>query len=534
VRTRHERALYEEVCRIVAEEGGFPLVWVGLVKERAVVPVASWGSATAYLGEIRVEVDGALGQGPTGTCIREDRPVINDDFSSNPSMWPWRKPTEKHGLRASAAFPLHRGGAPIGALTFYAARPGAFTAKQVGLLEALCADISYALDAMQQEQLRTEAERALRDSEQHLREADRRKDEFLSMLSHELRNPLAPIRNSVHILRHAAPGGEQAVRAQDVIERQTEHLARLVDDLLDVTRIARGKIELRRSRVDLGEVVLQAADDHRAMMEERGLAFHVAASPGEAWADADSTRIAQVLGNLLHNAAKFTARAGEVALSLRTADGRAEISVRDTGAGIDSALLPRLFEPFVQGERTLARSNGGLGLGLALVKGITELHGGTVRVESSGPDQGSEFVVALPLATATAAAAAERDVARVGSLRPPGPRHVLVVDDNRDAAQSLADVVELLGHSAEVAHDGPSAIARASASPPDVVLCDIGLPGMSGYEIARALRASGSAIRLFAVSGYAQPEDVQKAVEAGFDGHLAKPCDLAAIERLLA
>jgi PAS domain S-box-containing protein len=530
VRTRDEVPLFEEVCRIVAEEGGFPLAWVGLVKGGEVVPAASSGCARDYLRDVKVEVEGELGEGPTGTCVRERHPVINDDFLTNPSTWPWRDATARHGLRASAAFPLRRGGEVIGALTFYADRPGAFSPEQVKLLEALCADISYALEAMRHERLRAEAERALRESERSLREADRRKDEFLGMLSHELRNPLAPIRNSVYILKHADPAGEQAERARSVIERQSEHLTRLVDDLLDVTRIVRGRIELRLSPLDLRETVRRAADDFRVMMEERGLEFRTVLPPEKVLASADATRVTQVIGNLLHNAAKFTRRGDVVTLSLGVREGAAEIRVRDTGAGIEAAVLPHIFDPFVQGQRTLARSEGGLGLGLALVKGIADLHGGSVHVESGGRGQGTEFVIRLPLAGRPASQERVRPAAR----RADGLRRVLIVDDNRDAADTMAEIVEMLGHEAEVAYDGPSALEKARVSPFDVVLCDIGLPGMSGYEVARALRGAGrTGLLLVAVTGYAQPEDVKTAVDAGFDRHLAKPVSVDGVERLL-
>jgi PAS domain S-box-containing protein len=363
-----------------------------------------------------------------------------------------------------------------------------------------------------------------------LRAANRSKDEFLAVLSHELRNPLAPIRNSAYILRRTDPGSEQARRAQDVIERQTEHLTKLVDDLLDLTRIARGKIELRRAMVDLREVLPRAADDFRTIMDERGLDFRIAVPAARVWADVDATRLTQVIGNLLHNAAKFTPRGGEVVLSLAAVDGSAEIRVRDTGAGIEAGLLPTVFDAFTQGMRTLARSEGGLGLGLAMVKGIAELHGGSVLAKSAGIGRGAEFVVRLPLAID--ADAGEEQVRKPGSG---AARRVLVVDDNRDAAESLADILRLLGHTVDVAYDGPSAVEKVRASPPNVVLCDIGLPGMSGYEVAKALRAAGKiGVQLFALSGYAQPEDVQRAIEAGFDGHVAKPCDPEQIERLLA
>jgi PAS domain S-box-containing protein len=240
-----------------------------------------------------------------------------------------------------------------------------------------------------------------------LRESDRRKDEFLGMLSHELRNPLAPIRNSIYLLERAKPGTEVATRAREVIRRQTDHLTRLVDDLLDVTRIARGRIELRRSRVDLREIVARSAEDFRLLFQDHVVAFEVVVPDAKIWVDADATRITQVIGNLLNNSLKFTRRGDSVTLTVERANAYAEIRVRDTGAGIEPPLQPLVFEPFVQGERTLARTEGGLGLGLALVKGVIELHGGTVRVESAGMGYGAEFLVRLPL-EGTAAAAANR------------------------------------------------------------------------------------------------------------------------------
>jgi PAS domain S-box-containing protein len=357
-------------------------------------------------------------------------------------------------------------------------------------------------------------------AEEALREADRRKDEFLGMLSHELRNPLAPIRNSVYILQHGDPTSEQTARARGVIERQTQHLTRLVDDLLDVTRVARGKIDLRRIRVDLRELVLAAADDFRATLEERGVTFETSLPYSKVWVSADATRLSQIIGNLLHNASKFTRDGDSVTLSLRVAGPEAQLSVRDTGVGIDPALIPQLFTPFFQAERTLARTDGGLGLGLALVKGLVELHGGSVRGTSAGRGEGAEFVVSLPLIPAAASEPAQRPTPRGA-----GGRRILIVDDNRDAAESLAQIVEMLGHTVEVAFDGATAVERVRATRPDVVLCDIGLPGMSGYDVARAVRALGEPVRLVAISGYAQPEDVLAAREAGFDHHMAKPCE---------
>lgn len=394
VRATDETALLRDVCRIVVEQGGFPLAWIGLVDGHAVVPRAWSGPQADYLRRIKVEVEGDLGNGPTGTCIRENRSVVNDDFATNVSALPWREPALDHGFRASAAFPLCRSGQAIGALTLYAARPGAFDAAQIGLLEALSADVSYALAAIEQDRRRTAAEEALR-------EADRRKNEFLAVLSHELRNPLAPIRNSLFVLERAAPGGEQARRAQAVIDRQVGQLVRLVDDLLDVTRITRNKIHLQRERLDLNEIVRRTLEDQRPLLEENEVALELSLAPGGLFVDADASRLAQIVGNLVQNAGKFTGRGGRVSVSLAAdfASRRAVLRIADTGVGMEAEMLARLFEPFMQAESTIDRSRGGLGLGLALVKGLVELHGGSISAHSEGVGKGAEFTVRLPLAT---------------------------------------------------------------------------------------------------------------------------------------
>ncbi len=353
-----------------------------------------------------------------------------------------------------------------------------------------------------------------------LREADRRKNEFLGMLSHERRNPLAPIRNSLYILERVDPASAQALHAREVAVRQVGHLTRLVDDLLDVTRVARGKIELRRADLDLAALARRSADDHRALIAGRGLELHVELPDAPVPVHGDETRLAQIFGNLLSNAAKFTPAGGRVTLSLRVEGGRALVHVHDTGPGIASDVLPSLFQPFSQGRQTLARSEGGLGLGLALVKGLVALHGGEVGFAN---DRGADFTVALPLAPGHAARGPTAERRGAGAAAP--ARRVLVVDDNRDAAESLAELVAMLGHEVAVAYDGPGAVATARARPFDLVLCDIGLPGMDGYAVARQLRAAGEGATLVALSGYAQPEDVARALAAGFDAHVAKPPD---------
>jgi signal transduction histidine kinase/CheY-like chemotaxis protein len=389
---------------------------------------------------------------------------------------------------------------------------------------------------------RKRAEEAIKDSEQRaqraaeaLREADRNKDQFLAVLSHELRNPLAPIHNSLYVLERAAPGGEQARRAHAVIDRQVGQLTRLVDDLLDVTRISRGKIRLQREPLDLREVVLRAVDDHRAAFVTNGVELDVEVADALVRVDGDRTRLAQVVGNLLTNAAKFTPRGKRTLIALQGDAGAAEaiIRVRDTGAGIAADMLPRLFEAFVQVDRTLDRSRGGLGLGLALVKGLVEMHGGAVAVTSDGPGRGAEFTVRLPLARAAAVSPAAPAPATPGrAVR----RRVLIIEDNLDAGESLREVLLYDGHEVEVARDGCEGLEKARQFRPEVVLCDIGLPFMDGYEVATALRADPELATVFlvALTGYASPEEVARAREVGFDAHLAKPPSLERLRAALA
>jgi DNA-binding response OmpR family regulator len=363
-----------------------------------------------------------------------------------------------------------------------------------------------------------------------LSEADRRKNEFLGILSHELRNPLAPIKNALWLLVHADPASAQAQRARAIIDRQVTHLSRLVDDLLDVTRVSRGKIRLVKARCDLSELLARVAQDHEPVLADRGIKFENLTGRDPVLVYADATRVAQILGNPLQNSAKFTNVGGRVTVALRLEGGTAVLTVSDTGIGIAPELLGRVFEAFTQADESLDRSSGGLGLGLALVKGLVELHGGTVEARSEGLGRGSEFIVRLPVGTGAVATDVPVEVAAFKS------RRVLVIDDNNDAADSLREVLELVGHEVEVAHDGHQALEKARAFKPDVALCDIGLPGMDGYEVARAIRADPTlaATALVAFTGYARPDDERRAAEAGFDGHLAKPAPLEQVERAIA
>jgi two-component system CheB/CheR fusion protein len=383
------------------------------------------------------------------------------------------------------------------------------------------------------EKIQQESEERLREAGEALRQVDRNKNQFLAVLSHELRNPLAPITNSLYILDHAPAGSEQAHRAQVVIGRQVGQLARLVDDLLDVTRISRDKLTLQRKRLDLNQLVRQTLADHRTQFAKNEVRVEHFPASQPVFVDGDQNRLAQVVGNLLQNAAKFTGPGGRMRVSVAADEATrgAVVRVVDTGIGMTPEMLARLFQPFAQADATLDRSKGGLGLGLALAKGLVELHGGTITAHSAGVGQGAEFVVRLPLALEEVAS----ESARSPTLAP-SHRRVLIIEDNVDAADSLREALELSEHKVEVAYTGLSGIAKARASKPEVVFCDIGLPGMDGFEVARAFRADDvlRGMRLVALSGYALPEDVQRAREAGFDQHVAKPPSLESLEEALA
>jgi PAS domain S-box-containing protein len=383
------------------------------------------------------------------------------------------------------------------------------------------------LDVTERKRLMAE----LRGRAEELAENDRRKDEFLAMLSHELRNPLAPIRNAVHVLQEVE-GGPELGMARDVIDRQVTHLARLVDDLLDVSRITRGKVALRREPLVLSEVIARAVETTRPLIESRGHAFTVEVACDVPELYADPTRIEQVVANLLNNAAKYTDTGGRIGLRSACEGHEVVIRVRDSGVGIPADVLPHVFDLFTQAERTLDRAQGGLGIGLTLVKSLVEQHGGRVEAHSPGPGRGSEFVVRLPVQLAPAPVAPSAPRPAAGR----GPHRVLVVDDNADAADTLALLLRLRGYDVRVARDGPEALEAAREFNPDLVLLDIGLPGMDGYAVARALRAGKAAgrVRLVALTGYGRDEDRRRSAEAGFDDHLVKPVAPDALLELLA
>jgi signal transduction histidine kinase len=361
---------------------------------------------------------------------------------------------------------------------------------------------------------------ALRIAEENLRNADRRKDEFLAMLAHELRNPLAPIRNAGELLTRVLPDNREVQVAAAIVKRQSTHLSRLVDDLLDVSRITQGRIELQQRPVNLSSVIAQALESVGPLMRENRHKVFVSDGYGALYVNGDHARLVQCLANILANAGKYTDPGGEIRVEARNNEGEAAIAVTDNGVGIPAELLPRIFDLFVQSDRSLDRSQGGLGIGLAVVRRLIEMHGGRVSAASEGPGRGARFEIVLPLIPCLSERSEPAQEHKVV------PRTILIVDDNADSADSLAMILNLSGHTAESVYGGADALDRAVALNPEVILLDIGLPGMDGYQVAQRLRDRGHRARLVALTGYGQPEHVRRAQAAGFDAHLVKPVDV--------
>jgi CheY-like chemotaxis protein len=369
-------------------------------------------------------------------------------------------------------------------------------------------------------------------SDEALRQADRQKDEFLAMLSHELRNPLAPIRNAVEIMRLLGSKESALVEAQDIVERQLTHLVRLVDDLLDVSRITRGKVHLKMEPIEIARVIAAAVEGSRPLLVSRGHDFEVRLPAEPLRVQGDMTRLAQVVGNLLNNAAKYTEDGGQVRLIVQREGVEVAVRVQDTGVGIDPEVLPGLFELFTQADQTIDRAQGGLGIGLALVRRLVEMHGGRVQAFSQGLGQGSEFVLFLPLLSRAPASDPSEPPDKIlpGRAR----LQILVVDDNVDAAETMAILLRLLGHEVNAVHDGYAALEAVALSVPQVVLLDIGLPGLDGYEVCRRLRQGFLKQGVIvAMTGYGQDDDRKRSQKAGFDAHLVKPVDPTELQSLL-
>jgi len=372
-----------------------------------------------------------------------------------------------------------------------------------------------------------------KDAEREMQEASRRKDEFLAMLAHELRSPLAPVRNAIEIIRSNKTDTTRIDWTCGIMERQVQHMTRLLDDLLDVARITHGRIQLHKQPTDLSTQVQQSLEATRSVLEKKNLRLVTDFAPGPMPISADVTRIEQIITNLLNNAVKFTPPGGQITVRVHAEGDSAVLRVIDNGRGVAPELLPRIFQLFEQGDRSLARSEGGLGIGLTLVQDLVRMHFGTVEAKSEGPGRGSEFIVRLPMLPVVPAQSSKT------AAQPPIPgerKRVLVVEDNLDSAETLAAMLDMMGHEARVANDGPSGIDVFARFKPSVVLLDIGLPGLSGFEVAEHLRADSAnavSLKIIALTGYGSDSDRARSKTAGFDYHLVKPVDFELLEKLL-
>jgi signal transduction histidine kinase/CheY-like chemotaxis protein len=454
-----------------------------------------------------------------GRVWAEARPLWVPDVTAD-ANFPRAAAAAAEGLRGALACPVVLGGDVLGVVEFFSREVRPPDEDLLRMMAGMGSQIGQFLERKR--------------AEQALRETDRRKDEFLALLAHELRNPLAPLRSGIEVMRLSGGEPDAVARARDRMDRQLTHLVRLVDDLLDVSRISRGKMELRRSRVRLADVVGSAVETARPLIDAAGHELTVSLPDEPVPLDADLTRLAQVFANLLTNSAKYTPRGGKIWLTASRDSAEVVVTVRDNGVGIPADDLARIFDMFSQVDRSIERSTGGLGIGLALVKGLVEMHGGTVRAESPGLGAGSTFTVRLPVAapdaTPVGGPAADGHTSRATG------RRVLVVDDNRDGAESLAEMLRLLGHEPHTAHDGLEAVEAAGRLRPDLVLMDVGMPRLNGLDATGRIRAQpwGRKVRIVALTGWGQEGDRVRSREAGCDGHLVKPVSLADLQRLLA
>jgi PAS domain S-box-containing protein len=460
-----------------------------------------------------------------GRALATGSPVVIEDVLADPEYAVHQDVARAAGYRSVVSVPLFAAdGSKLGAISVHFPSPHRPTEAEMRRLQLYCRQAS---DFVQ----RIHLEHTLRKREEALKEADSRKNEFLALLAHELRNPIAPIRYALAMARKPGVSAEQRSRAEDIIDRQAAHMARLLDDLLDISRITRGSLELRKTAVTLDKAIATAVEGAQPFLDAKRHALQIRLPDHPLHLEADPARLAQILSNLLINAAKFTPESGRIELEAANEGDEVAVTVRDNGIGIGPDVMPRLFSLFSQAQPALDRTANGLGVGLALVRGLVHLHGGTVEARSAGPGRGSEFIVRLP-----AGAAGLRDeTPDDASAAVAAPMRVLVVDDNRDAADSCAMLLELSGHRARTAYNGTQALQLGENLLPHIVLLDIGLPDLDGYEIARRIRATpwGAHLPLVAVTGWGKEEDRERAFAAGFDHHLTKPVAPEAVASLV-
>lgn len=656
LRAQTESEYLSDVCRIVAEDCGHAMVWIGFAEDdeaKTVRPMAFAGFEEGYLDTLNITwADTERGRGPTGTAIRTGKPSMCRNMLTDPSFRPWRDQALKRGYVSSLVLPIKANGKAIGAATIYSSDADSFGDDEVLLLSRLADDLAFGIATIRLREAREKAEIELRESEERyhslfkgmtegfalheivcdengvpcdfrfldinpafeeltglkrkdvvgrlhsevlpdddpywlemygevalsgesahfenyspalerhyevfayrpaegqfavvfmditerrrqadaLVQANQAKDEFLAMLGHEIRNPLSAINNAATLIELQTAGQDVVQKPVAIVNRQVQHISRLVEDLMDVSRITHGKLELRKEGVELSGLVKRTAEVAQPQVDAAGCTLTVSTPTAPIWIDGDPARLEQIVGNLLSNAAKYTERGGLITLALRGTAKEAVIEVKDTGTGIAPEMLSKVFDLFVQEPRSRGRSGGGLGIGLTLVKTLVELHEGSVEVESAGLGMGSKFTVRFP---ARAANDAECGHSGERSGVTPRPLSVLLVEDDVFVAQPLAHILELWGHSVRLVHDGQSAVDEVSREVPDVVLLDMGMPGMDGFEVAQTLRATKGleCLRLIAITGDGSERARRMTREYGFEAHLIKPVNFSVVAELLA
>ena len=500
--------LFEKLARHLEVDAYFNY----LIDEKGELRLVSWGGVPeAVIGPLQVL---RVGEGICGAVALQRAPIVAARIHQ--SDLAGMELIGSLGIRVFVCNPLMVDDRLIGTLAFGSRTKDEFNPDEIAVLATLTQYLTVA-----HERLRLV---------ERLRNADRRKDEFLATLAHELRNPLAPVRNAARLLSRADGDANLTEQAVAIMERQLSHMVRLIDDLMDVARITTGKLNLRLARVEFSAIVMNAVEASRPLIEQMRHELTLSLPPS-VFVEADAVRLTQVFSNLLNNAAKYTEPGGRISLIASVNDGHVVVRITDTGVGIPYAMLPRIFDMFTQGDRSLDRSQGGLGLGLTLVRHLTEMHGGTVSASSRGRGQGSEFAVRLPVARSVGTGEpAQPHSSRISPLR------IAIVDDNKDGADSLALLLRLQGHEVVVGHDGLEAVRIADVFKPDAMILDIGLPELDGYEVARRIRghAWGSRLLIVAVSGWGQENDKRRSADAGIDHHCVKPVQPADLERILS
>jgi two-component system CheB/CheR fusion protein len=559
------REVSERALKVIADAVGAAAGVLYWRAEGEMLEPVAWAAMPAEPSALRI------GEGIPGQAAREGRLVMVSDIPSDTSMQ-LRLGVDDAMPRSVVAVPAMARGEIFGVIVLASLR--SFDAPALEFLQAAGVQLGIGLSNVrsheqaqrllenlreaheqvqaqneelqaqneeiqaQNEEIQAQSEELQAQNEElhrtgaELAQADERKNQFLGLLAHELRNPLAAISGSLFLLTRTEPRSAAEAKGLEVMERQMRHLTRLIDDLLDVTRFAHGKLQLRRESLDIVAVARDSVTDARPSAAAAGIDLHLEAPQEPLHVSGDRTRLAQVLGNLVSNALKFTPRGGRIDVRVERSGEHVTIRVRDTGVGITSDLKPRLFEPFSQGGTEITRTNGGLGLGLALAKALIELHDGTIEAQSAGHGTGSEFVITLPVVTAASVEMPAHAHRRTATP----PRRILVVEDNADAAETLRLALELEGHEVTVASNGLEAVEKASMSPPEVVICDLGIPGIDGFEVARRMRSMPrlEATPLIALSGYASAEDRARSAQAGFTHHIGKPVGIDALLDLIA